>query len=546
MKKLHQLEATALSGNDPLSSILYIPALTIAFAGKHAWISILIIGIMFLLYKVMYTNVSSHYLFNGGVYNISFLNFSKLISKLIAIISLLTFLLLTTISLNEASRYLMEIIPGGSPTFYSIGLISIIFILSLIGAKITSKFSVLILIVFSLSLLIILIFGILFLFKNGLGTLLSNFNSPFTQSSPAHAIVLGFTGGIFAISGLESASNYVEQQKKNIYKKVFNNIWLLYIIPNLIMIFLILSIVKIPDLQSGYYYNTLISHLADLTVGGNFTSFIKISSFLVLFGAAISSFFGAVNLFYRLIQDRAIPYFSTNKKLNTAIISLIFYVLSISLLFSIKGNVMNIISLFTLSFLLLLLIFSINFIIFHFKYNISTSQSKLLFISIGIISITGVAFALYINLKNSPQPQENLMASIFNNSPRTIILLVIIFLIPMLATKKKGIYAFTSKETINLKNALDYFKKNKFKDIKIAYWNNFDQNEVQIRQIKEMHPNLNIELIKIDEPFSLKSLKELYKKLKLKENQVYLDASKIKQLRQNDVETGDIRFIANN
>ncbi|WP_278021630.1 hypothetical protein [Flavobacterium ginsengisoli] len=43
-KKLNQLQATAICGNDISSSCLYVSALTILYAGQYAWISLLIVA----------------------------------------------------------------------------------------------------------------------------------------------------------------------------------------------------------------------------------------------------------------------------------------------------------------------------------------------------------------------------------------------------------------------------------------------------------------------------------------------------------------------
>ena len=45
-KKLSQLAATAICGNDISSSVLYVSALAIAFAGQYAWITLLIVSVV--------------------------------------------------------------------------------------------------------------------------------------------------------------------------------------------------------------------------------------------------------------------------------------------------------------------------------------------------------------------------------------------------------------------------------------------------------------------------------------------------------------------
>ena len=43
-QKLSQLSATAISGNDISSSVLYVSALSIIYAGQYAWITLLIVA----------------------------------------------------------------------------------------------------------------------------------------------------------------------------------------------------------------------------------------------------------------------------------------------------------------------------------------------------------------------------------------------------------------------------------------------------------------------------------------------------------------------
>jgi len=53
-KKLSELEATAICGNDISSSALYVSALSIMYAGQFAWISLLIVAlVLFFLEKYM-------------------------------------------------------------------------------------------------------------------------------------------------------------------------------------------------------------------------------------------------------------------------------------------------------------------------------------------------------------------------------------------------------------------------------------------------------------------------------------------------------------
>lgn len=56
-KKLSELEATAFCGNDISSSVLYVSALAIAFAGQYAWVTLLIVSVFLFLFRKIYGEV---------------------------------------------------------------------------------------------------------------------------------------------------------------------------------------------------------------------------------------------------------------------------------------------------------------------------------------------------------------------------------------------------------------------------------------------------------------------------------------------------------
>ena|GEM_PF-4931756 len=56
-KKLNELRATAICGNDISSSCLYVSALTILYAGQFAWISLLLVAMVLFFYRRIYGEV---------------------------------------------------------------------------------------------------------------------------------------------------------------------------------------------------------------------------------------------------------------------------------------------------------------------------------------------------------------------------------------------------------------------------------------------------------------------------------------------------------
>lgn len=68
-QKLGQFFATAICGNDILSSALYVSGVAIMFTGIWAPVILLFICLVLFLYKSVYTEVVEALPLNGGAYN---------------------------------------------------------------------------------------------------------------------------------------------------------------------------------------------------------------------------------------------------------------------------------------------------------------------------------------------------------------------------------------------------------------------------------------------------------------------------------------------
>ncbi|WP_262713125.1 amino acid permease [Subsaximicrobium wynnwilliamsii] len=64
------MSSTAICGNDISSSVLYVSALAIAFAGQYAWITLLIVSFVLFLFRKIYGEVVGVLPSNGGAYNV--------------------------------------------------------------------------------------------------------------------------------------------------------------------------------------------------------------------------------------------------------------------------------------------------------------------------------------------------------------------------------------------------------------------------------------------------------------------------------------------
>src|SRR5665648_533908 len=93
-KKLSVLASTAICGNDISSSVLYVSALAIAFAGQYAWITLLIVGLILFLFRKIYGEVVGALPLNGGAYNALLNTTSKSTASLAATLTILSYICL--------------------------------------------------------------------------------------------------------------------------------------------------------------------------------------------------------------------------------------------------------------------------------------------------------------------------------------------------------------------------------------------------------------------------------------------------------------------
>jgi amino acid transporter len=111
-KKLSVLASTAICGNDISSSVLYVSALAIAFAGQYAWITLLIVSLVLFLFRKIYGEVVGALPLNGGAYNALLNTTSKSTASFAATLTLLSYMATAVISANEAIHYLHHLVPA--------------------------------------------------------------------------------------------------------------------------------------------------------------------------------------------------------------------------------------------------------------------------------------------------------------------------------------------------------------------------------------------------------------------------------------------------
>ncbi|MCD6332972.1 MAG: APC family permease [Bacteroidales bacterium] len=400
-KKLSELPATAICGNDISSSVLYVSALSVFYAGKYAWITLIIVAFVLYLFRKIYGEVVCALPMNGGVYNALLNTTSKFLASFAATLTLLSYMATSVISANEAMHYFHGLWNSSPVILSTIILLSIFAMLAILGIRESSKVATGIFIFHLSSITLLIVFVFYYLIHNGFDTLYSNWHLP-QSGHIGTAIFFGFAASMLGISGFESSANYVEEQKKGVFPKTLKNMWMIVSIINPLMAFLAISLIRIPEI-SELHRTTLLSQMG-IVSGGNWLGWIiSLDAVLVLSGAVLTSYVGVTGLLERMTLDRILPpFFLKKSRWNSSHrIIILFLIISISVLMITRGKVTALAGVYTISFLSVMGLFAIGNILLKVKRAKLPRPIKARWISV-IIAILAVIVALTGNIIMKP------------------------------------------------------------------------------------------------------------------------------------------------
>ncbi|MDG1276505.1 MAG: APC family permease [Algoriphagus sp.] len=402
-KKLSVLASTAICGNDISSSVLYVSALAIAFAGQFAWITLLIVSLVLFLFRKIYGEVVGALPLNGGAYNALLNTTSKSVASFAATLTLLSYMATAVISANEAIHYLHHLIPAIPIIIATIILLGFFGALTIGGVSESAKVAIGIFLFHLGSFVLLSGFILVFLFSNGVSIFLENWSFPTTGGSISNAIFLGFAASMLGVSGFESSANFVEEQEKGVFPKTLKYMWIVVSVINPLTAIFALALFALPILQSDSYQNTLLIEMAS-HVGGDWLAIvIGIDAFLVLSGAVLTSFVGVTGLLERMALDRILPGFflKKNSRGSSYRIIIIFLLLTISVLLITNGEVKLLAGVYTISFLSVMALFGIGNILLKVRRARLPRPEKAGWLGI-IIAIIAVFIALAGNILMEP------------------------------------------------------------------------------------------------------------------------------------------------
>jgi amino acid transporter len=399
-KKLNELAATAICGNDISSSCLYVSALAIVYAGQFAWISLLIVSVVLYLFRKIYGEVVGALPLNGGAYNALLNTTKKSTASFAASLTVLSYMATAVISASEAIKYVHSLWSDIPIVYATIFLLLVFMGLVILGIGESSKVAIAIFLFHLTSLIILCLFSIYFLFSNGFEVLITNFKTP-VEGGITKALFFGFAAAMLGISGFESSANYVEEQKKGVFPKTLKNMWIIVTVFNPLLAFLALAIIPLSTININE--ETLLSFMGNLT-GGNWLLYVvSIDAALVLSGAVLTSYVGVGGLVERMSLDRILPkeLLIKNKRGSSYLIFMAFFILAVSVLLITEGNLEALAGVYTIAFLGVMVLFGIGNLLLKVKRNRLPRPEKASYPSV-LLAILGIILALIGNITLNP------------------------------------------------------------------------------------------------------------------------------------------------
>lgn len=399
-KKLGQFFSTALSGNDILSSALYVSGIATIFSGIYAPIVLLIVAVVLFFYKNVYREVVEALPVNGGAYNVLLNGASKPLAALAGVMTILSYVATAVISSKTAVEYLLKFLEKISSTNYSNLILPIIIvilfgfaILVINGVKDSAKVAAGIFVLHIVTLTAFVIFGLIFLASNP-----ATFNLNLLDTTPIinanggllPTLVLAFSASLLGVSGFESSANFVEEQEKGVFKKTLRNMLIGVMIFNPLIATVVLNILPLSSIVAAKDF--LLAEAAFQLGGILLLGWIAIDAFLVLCGAVLTSYVGVSGLINRMALDDCLPHFLSkeNRKGSHPRIIILFFVLCTSILIVTKGELLSLAGVYTISFLGVMTLFALGNLILRVtrKELKRPYKAPLIFVILAFLSTT--------------------------------------------------------------------------------------------------------------------------------------------------------------
>lgn len=226
--KLSEWLATAICGNDILSSCLYVSGIVASKAGKLAPVALAIVAGVLYLYRFIYGEVVNAIPLNGGSYNVLLNTTTKRVASLAASLAILSYIATGVVSGTSACNYLASQVPTLPIVPATVALLGFFALLSLVGITESAVVALVIFVLHIATLAVLCALSALFVVRDGYATLYANLDTDFpdinmagsiVSGSVATALFFGTSAAMLGISGFESSSQFVQEQAAGVFPK---------------------------------------------------------------------------------------------------------------------------------------------------------------------------------------------------------------------------------------------------------------------------------------------------------------------------------------
>ncbi len=373
--KLGQAFATAICGNDILSSCLYVSGIAVLFAGIYAPLVLLAIGGVLYLYKLAYTEVVEALPVNGGAYNCLLNSTSKNIAATAGVMTFLSYIATAVISAKVGVEYLASGVSQWATTFYqaeialptvplTIGVLFVFALLVISGVKDSARVAFAIFVTHIVTLIGFLVMGVISIAHDPMGEFLSAAHTTGTLIAQhggfATMMYLGFSACLLGVSGFESSANFVEEQEKGVFRLTLRNMLLGVVIFNPLIALIVLHALPYETIVASKDF--VLADAADALGGLALRTIVSIDAFLVLCGAVLTAYVGVSGLLFRMSADACIPRFfaKENSRGSFPRIILGFFLLCSSILVLTGGDLLSLAGVYTIAFLCVMSMFALG------------------------------------------------------------------------------------------------------------------------------------------------------------------------------------------
>uniref|UniRef100_A0A7S1UN14 Amino acid permease/ SLC12A domain-containing protein n=1 Tax=Phaeomonas parva TaxID=124430 RepID=A0A7S1UN14_9STRA len=398
--KLGELEATAICGNDILSSCLYVASQVTESAGMFAPVCLALVAGILWLYKGIYGESITAISMNGGSYNVLINTTSKPVAATAACLAVISYIATGVVSATTAISYLQVLVPD-LPLITGVVVLHAFFaLLNAWGIGESARVAMLIFVLHLFTLSLFVLLGLVFVVGAQGGHLWANLAAPLPAVEITSLIIPGnmltalFFGtctGMLGVSGFESSSQFVEEQAPGVFVKTLRNMWLGVAFFNPVISLISLCVLPMTDVKkakgnllavvtqkAGNWLQDALSSIAGIprvsnsrtTLGGVLQFFVCVDAFVVLCGAVLTGYVGINGLACRMASDGVLPEFLLHKNRwrgTTHNTTLVFFLLSASQVIMLHGDVSGLSGVYTFAFLGVMTCFGVGTIMLKFK-----------------------------------------------------------------------------------------------------------------------------------------------------------------------------------